>query len=96
MAPGWIMALAARYEKGSTYISWDRINTNVSMFFACTQYSFVLILHIPAYLAIKRDLFFLDLKFFYGSHFMYKLVCTTIRNTCPILCDIECIEYIFN
>ncbi len=66
-------------------------------------FSLVLILRIPAYLGIKGGQFFSDLGNFFGACFTYKLVCTTICITCPILCKIvqclrkiECIEFVCN
>jgi hypothetical protein len=52
-------------------------------------FSLVLILRIPAYLGIKGDHFFSDVRIFFGG-------CTTICITCPILREIECNKVVFN
>ncbi len=52
-------------------------------------FSLVLILHIPAYLGIKGDQFFMD--FFWRSFYVQIDVhCSP----CPILREIECIEFV--
>jgi hypothetical protein len=57
--------------------------------------SLVLILRIPAYHGIKGDQFFLDLGFF-SALVLYINWCTTIYIMCPILCKIECNQFVCN
>jgi hypothetical protein len=65
-------------------------------------FSLVLILRIPAYLGVKGDQFFSDLGFFFGTCFLYKLVCFDLYHV-PIshkivqfLCEIECNKFVCN
>ncbi len=65
-------------------------------------FSLVLILRITAYLGIKGDQFFSDLRIF-SVLVLRTNWCTTICITCPILrkiiqflCEIECIEFVCN
>ncbi len=58
-------------------------------------FSLVLILRIPVYLGIKGDQFFTDFGFFFGAHFVYKLV-YYIFYYVSILREIECNKFVCN
>jgi hypothetical protein len=58
-------------------------------------FSLILILRICAYLGIKGDQFFTDLRIFLALVLRTNR-CTTICITCPILCEIECIKFVCN
>ncbi len=58
-------------------------------------FSLVLILRIPAYLGIKGDQFFSD-RIFFLVLVMCTNWCNAICITCPILCEIECIQFVCN